>query len=94
MILKDRETETEAKTQTERERERERETAKKWICKDKQTDRQSDPATPWCDFKENCFKTKFGDLLTNLGVSERFQPATYTVFREESESEVQYIQIL
>ena len=39
-------------------------------------------------------KTKFADVLTRLGVSKRFQPAIYTVFHEESESEVQNTQIL
>ena len=39
-------------------------------------------------------KTKFGDFLTKLGVSKRFQLAIYLVFHEESESEVQTIQIL
>ena len=33
-------------------------------------------------------------LLTALGVSRRFQLAIHTVFHEESESEVQNIQIL
>ena len=43
-----------------------------------------------------CFniKTKFGDLLTKLTVFRRFQPAIYTVVHEESESEVQNVQIL
>ena len=40
------------------------------------------------------FTTNFGDLLTKLGVSKRFQPAIDTVVHEESESEVQNIQIL
>ena len=45
-------------------------------------------------FRANFFKTKFGDLLTKLVVSKRFQPAIYTAFDEESESEVQNAQIL
>ena len=44
--------------------------------------------------KNNFFKTKFGDVLTKLGVSRRFQPGIYTVVHEESESEVQNVQIL
>ena len=40
------------------------------------------------------FKPKFGDCLTRLGGSRRFQPAIYTVVHKESESEVQNIQIL
>ena len=49
-----------------------------------------------CSFftTKNFFKTKFGDVLTKLGVSRRFQPAIYTVVHEESESEVQNAQIL
>ena len=39
------------------------------------------------------FNTKF-DVLTKLGVSRRFQPAIYTFVDEESESEVQNIEIL
>ena len=39
------------------------------------------------------FKTKFGDMLTTLGGSRRFQPAIHTGVHEESESEVQNIQI-
>ena len=37
-------------------------------------------------------KTRYGDFLIKLGVSGRFQPAIYTVVREESEYEVQYIE--
>ena len=44
--------------------------------------------------KQNVFKTKFGDLLTKLGASKRFQLAIYLVFHEESESEVQNTEIL
>ena len=40
--------------------------------------------------KTNMFKTK----LAKFGVSRRFQPAIYTVFDEEPESEVQNIKIL
>ena len=39
-------------------------------------------------------KTEFGDCLTNLRVTKRFQPAIYTYFHEESESEVQNTQIM
>ena len=44
--------------------------------------------------KTNFFQTKFGDCLTKLGGSKRFQPAIYLVFHKEYESEVQNIQIL
>ena len=40
------------------------------------------------------FTNRFGDLLTKLGVSRRFQSGIYPVFHEESESEVQNAQIL
>ena len=43
---------------------------------------------------KNLFKTKFGEFLTKLGVSRRFQPAIYSVVHEESESEVQNAQCL
>ena len=39
-------------------------------------------------------KTNLGDVSTKLGVSNRFQPAVYTVVHEESESEVQNTQVL
>ena len=52
------------------------------------------PVNPLIKFKNNFFKTKFGVLLTKLGFPKRFQPAIYTVFDEESESEVQNAQIL
>ena len=48
----------------------------------------------WVDEMFDLFKTKFGYLLTNLGVSRRFQPATYIVVHEEYESEVENIKIL
>ena len=48
----------------------------------------------WSGQKQNFFKTKFGEFLTNLGVSRRFQPAIYTVSQQESESEVQNAKIL
>ena len=47
------------------------------------------PQMPFC-----FFTTKFGDLLSKLGISKCFQPAMYTVFDEESESEIQNLQIL
>ena len=43
---------------------------------------------------KNFFKPKSGDLWTKFVVSRRFQPAIYTAFDEESESEVQIIKIL
>ena len=43
---------------------------------------------------KNFFATRFGYLLTKLGVSRRFQSDTYIVFHEESESEVQNIKFL
>ena len=44
--------------------------------------------------KQTKQKIKFGDSLTKLSASRRFQPAIYTAFNEESESEVQNVQIL
>ena len=55
---------------------------------------QIQKTTPWCDLTNNFFKTECGDLLTKSGGSERFQPAVYIVFHEESESEVQNTKIL
>ena len=49
---------------------------------------------PLIRFKKSFIKTNFGDVLTKLGVSRRFQPAIYTVFHEESESKVQNTQLL
>ena len=44
---------------------------------------------------KNSVKTKFGDFcFTKFEVSRGFQPAMYTVVRDESESEVQNIKIL
>ena len=40
------------------------------------------------------FKTKFGDVLTKLRVSTRFQLAIYSVCHEKSESEVQHTKSL
>ena len=51
-------------------------------------------ANPLMRLNKNCFTTKFGDVLTKLGVSKHFQPAIYIVIHEESESEVQNTQIL
>ena len=74
----------------------------------RQADRQSDKAfqgilNACCMFLKWCnslisfflfFTTRFGNFLTKLGVSRRFQPTIYLVFHEESESEVQNTQIL
>ena len=50
---------------------------------------------PLSRLKNNFFKTKVGGFLgSKLGGSRRFQPAMYTVFHEEPESEVQNTQIL
>ena len=49
---------------------------------------------PLIRLNKNFFKTKFGDDLTKLGVPRRSQLAIYSHFHEESEYEVQNIQIL
>ena len=48
-------------------------------------------SNPLIRLNKNFIKPKYGDALINLGGSRRFQPSTYIVFDEQSESEVQHI---